>query len=64
MDNKKDKDKKNYFLFIYWNPDDKRIFVPKRLGFGWTVNFANPISILALIGIVIVISLLTKLFNF
>ena len=52
---------KNYFLFIYWNPEDKRIFVPKRWGFGWTVNFANPLSIAALFIILIVISVLSKL---
>ena len=60
---KKDNEKKhkNYFLFIYWNPDDKRIFVPKRWGIGWTVNFANPYSILALIVIILIVSLLTRL---
>jgi len=62
MENNNGKKSKNYFLFIYWNPDDKRIFVPKRWGIGWTVNFANPLSILALIGIIVIISVLTKLF--
>ena len=22
-----------------WNPQDKRVFVPKAFGWGWTVNF-------------------------
>jgi uncharacterized membrane protein len=32
---------------FYYNPDDKRIFVPKRTGGGYTINFANPLSIIA-----------------
>jgi uncharacterized membrane protein len=27
---------------IYWNADDGRIWVPKRLGLGWTLNFGRP----------------------
>ncbi|BFT72639.1 DUF5808 domain-containing protein [Paenibacillus sp. P36] len=52
-----DKDRKHYKLGIfYYNPDNKSIFVPKRLGLGWTINFARPISwiiILAILGFVI-----------
>lgn len=34
---------------IYYNKEDKRIFPPKRNKYmGWTVNFANPISIITL----------------
>jgi uncharacterized membrane protein len=29
---------------FYYNPQDKRIFLPKRSGLGLTLNFANPIS--------------------
>ena len=37
---------------FYFNKDDKRIFPPKRNKYlGWTVNFANPISIITLIAI-------------
>lgn len=33
---------------LYFNPDDHRIFPPKRIpGMGWTVNFANPKSVVA-----------------
>ena len=33
---------------LYFNPDDKRIFPPKRIPWmGWTVNFANLKSIVA-----------------
>ena len=35
---------------FYYNKDDKRIFPPKHNpAFGWTVNFANPKSVLVLI---------------
>ncbi|WP_088227427.1 DUF5808 domain-containing protein [Desulfosporosinus sp. FKB] len=29
---------------IYYNKEDSNIFVPKALGIGWTLNWANPIS--------------------
>jgi uncharacterized membrane protein len=33
---------KYYKLGIfYYNPDDSRVLVPKRYGWGWTFNFAN-----------------------
>jgi uncharacterized membrane protein len=32
---------------FYYNKEDKRILPPKRIKWlGWTVNFANPISIM------------------
>ena len=35
---------------FYYNKQDSRIFPPKRIGeFGFTVNFANPKSVLALV---------------
>ena len=42
------KDPNNWFLdLFYFNPKDKRIFPPKRHPWmGWTVNFANPKSII------------------
>lgn len=27
---------------FYWNPEDSSLFLPKRFGIGWTVNFARP----------------------
>ncbi|ASW73100.1 hypothetical protein CJF12_01555 [Chryseobacterium piperi] len=46
----KDDDENHWKLGIfYYNKDDKRLFPPKRNKFlGWTVNFANPYSILAM----------------
>lgn len=59
MSNKPDKetlnkwhnDPNNWKLGIfYFNKEDKRILPPKRMpGMGWTVNFANPWSILTMI---------------
>ncbi|NOZ75668.1 MAG: hypothetical protein GXO90_09930 [FCB group bacterium] len=61
MENKNGKNQGHYFLLFYWNPDDKRIFVPKRWGFGWTVNLANPFSVLTMLGLLFAVSLLAKL---
>lgn len=36
----------HWYLF-YYNKNDKRIFVPKRTGGGFTINFANPLSVIA-----------------
>lgn len=38
---------------FYWNPEDSSIFVPKRVGIGYTVNFANKWSWAALAGILL-----------
>jgi uncharacterized membrane protein len=49
---------------FYYNKADKRIFPPKRImGMGWTINFANPVSIVVfvlLIAAIICISIFTK----
>lgn len=58
---KQDKESEHYFLFIYWNPQDKRVFVPKRWGYGWTINFANPVSIAVLVVLVVLVTVLLKL---
>jgi len=52
-------DPNNWYLgFLYYNPKDKRLLPPKRLkAFGWTVNFANPYSVLILIAILALIPL-------
>lgn len=31
-----------WYGFVYKNPDDPRLWVPKRLGVGFTVNFGHP----------------------
>lgn len=44
-----------YWHLFYFNSDDRRIFVPKRGGGGFTINFANPFSIIA--GVLIIAGL-------
>jgi uncharacterized membrane protein len=47
---------------LYYNKKDKRLFPPKRNNWmGWTVNFANPFSILAFLGILVLICALIDL---
>ncbi|HTG65749.1 MAG TPA: DUF5808 domain-containing protein [Flavobacterium sp.] len=39
---------------FYYNPKDKRIFPPKKIAWmGFTTNFANTKSVLALIGVLL-----------
>ncbi|WP_158560719.1 DUF1648 domain-containing protein [Paenibacillus contaminans] len=35
---------------IYYNPDDPTLFLEKRVGIGWTVNFARPLAWVILLG--------------
>ncbi|GGM18547.1 membrane protein [Paraliobacillus quinghaiensis] len=44
---------------IYFNPNDPSIFVEKRFGIGWTLNFANPIGyfvVLVPIALILILS--------
>ncbi|MFJ5273504.1 DUF5808 domain-containing protein [Streptomyces sp. NPDC088358] len=34
----------HWFGFIYWSRDDQRLTVPKRYGWGRTLNFARPMA--------------------
>ena len=56
-------DTRNYkFGVFYFNPDDDRRIVPKRIKpFGFTLNFAHKDSILSLLAILIAIIILTIL---
>jgi uncharacterized membrane protein len=51
------KDPKNWkYGGFYFNKDDERLLPPKRIAWmGWTVNFANPKSILLFIFILIIV---------
>ncbi len=49
----RDDDRYWYGGVFYNNPDDPAVFVPKRFGLGWTVNFGNPRGKLFLIGILL-----------
>lgn len=46
---------------FYFNKEDSNIFVPKAFGFGFSFNWANPLSwlvLLVLIGIIIGIKII------
>ncbi|MEM1053899.1 MAG: DUF5808 domain-containing protein [Bacteroidota bacterium] len=33
-----------YGWWVYYHPNDDRLFVPNRYWFGWTTNWAHPVS--------------------
>lgn len=43
---------------FYNNSDDPALFVPKRFGFGWTLNFGHPQARLFLITLLVLLFLL------
>lgn len=45
----RDDDRYWYGGFFYSNPDDPALFVEKRYGLGWTLNFGHPQARLVLI---------------
>lgn len=54
------KDPNNWKLgFLYYNKQDKRLLPPKRIEWtGWTVNFANPKSIVLLLAMILFCSVI------
>jgi uncharacterized membrane protein len=63
--NKEYSDPSNWIWGIfYFNKKDKRIFPPKKDKYaGWTVNFANPYSILAIIVLIILLAVIGNFFK-
>lgn len=56
------RDDDNYWRgLLYVNREDPALFVPKRVGIGWAVNFGNPYSWLVLVGLVVVVAGLVTL---
>ena len=49
----RDDDRYWYGGFFYSNPDDPALFVEKRYGLGWTLNFGHPQARLVLIGLLV-----------
>lgn len=47
---------------FYFNKEDHRILPPKRFGIGWTINFAQPLSVLAFAAVIIAGTLLALAF--
>ena len=50
------KDPENWkFGGFYYNKDDERLFPPKKIAWmGWTVNFANPKSVVLFVVILVI----------
>lgn len=46
---------------IYFNKNDPSIFVEKRFGIGWTINFANPLGYFIIFVPIVIILLITFL---
>lgn len=59
------KDPKNWkWGVFYYNKEDKRIFPPKRIPWmGWTINFANPKSILAFLIVLLFFLFVVNIIN-
>lgn len=48
---------------FYYNKADHRILVPKRIqSMGWTINFANPLSVIVFVVLIIAIIILENIF--
>ncbi|MEU7868257.1 DUF5808 domain-containing protein [Dactylosporangium sp. NPDC049140] len=50
-------DERGWYGFIYANPDDPNLLVPKRLGLGWTINFGHRRAWQAVFGLLAFIAL-------
>jgi uncharacterized membrane protein len=49
--------RKTHGAFFYFNKEDSNIFIPKVSGFGWTLNWSNPIAWLLILAILILIGI-------
>lgn len=57
------KDPRSWKGILYSNINDSRVFVPKRNpAMGWTLNFANPLSYLILLAIIMILIFISYLF--
>ncbi len=57
-----DDDARWIFGMFYYNPSDPAVFVEKRVGIGYTVNFARPVSWVFILGVIALV--LCSLFLF
>jgi uncharacterized membrane protein len=60
----RDDDRYWYGGLFYYNPDDPDPFVPKRFGWGWTLNFAHPMGklFLAIMAAMILLPVVLSIF--
>lgn len=54
----KNQNSENWYGILYFNREDSRVIVPKRVqGMGWTLNFGNTLTyvlIAVIIGLIII----------
>lgn len=50
-----------YLGFFYFNPKDRRMFLPKRSGLGITINFANPWAVIFTVLLIVLIGFISKI---
>jgi uncharacterized membrane protein len=62
MNNIEDDPKYWKWQIFYFNRSDPRMFVPKRIGLGWTINIAHPIAVVIPIALCLLIIILKKIF--
>lgn len=48
---------------FYFNPSDPALFIEKRFGVGWTINFGRPIAVTLFLGIILMVILLPLLLS-
>lgn len=53
--------REGYEGIVYRNPRDPRLWAPKIIGFGWTLNFAHPAAWPVLVGLLIALLLAVTL---
>jgi uncharacterized membrane protein len=59
----KDTDPAHWKLVIfYYNPDEPKLFVPKRTGIPFTLNFAKPAA-WAIVGVIVVVIAFASVVN-
>jgi uncharacterized membrane protein len=60
---RKDTDPAHWKLVIfYYNPDEPKLFVPKRTGIPFTLNFAKPAA-WAIVGVIVVVIAFASVVN-
>jgi len=62
-DGKVNRDDDKYWILgqFYFNPDDPALFLEKRFGIGWTLNFARPLAWIIFLAPILVVVLLVYL---
>jgi uncharacterized membrane protein len=60
---KANRDDDKYWILgqFYFNPDDPALFLEKRFGIGWTLNFARPLAWIIFLAPILVVALLVYL---